>query len=171
MGPSSDRWILGLHSGHNASACIGDEAGIRFAIQEERLTGEKNYWGYPERAVQACLDSVGATARDVGTVAHGSVAVSCDYHDRDAVLRSYARQGSVQGKLRQRVLVPVALKLRPTRNSGKLERHLRRSGLAHASLTYHDHHVAHAGAAYYGLRTSPTPVSYTHLTLPTNREV
>ena len=37
-------------------ACIGDESGLIYAVQEERLNGEKNYWGFPQLAIQACLD-------------------------------------------------------------------------------------------------------------------
>ena len=43
----------------NASACIGDRSGIIYAIQEERLIGEKNYWGTPRLAIAACLRHVG----------------------------------------------------------------------------------------------------------------
>jgi len=66
------RYILALHAGHNASAVIGDEEGLRFAIQEERLTGEKNYWGFPVRSIQACMNAVGATATDIAAVSAAS---------------------------------------------------------------------------------------------------
>ena len=39
--------ILAVHAGHNASALIGNQNGIQYAIQEERLRGEKNFWGFP----------------------------------------------------------------------------------------------------------------------------
>jgi predicted NodU family carbamoyl transferase len=65
------RYILGLHASHNASACIGDESGLIHAIQEERLCGEKNYWGFPRAAVQACLDRVGIGPMDLLATTHG----------------------------------------------------------------------------------------------------
>ncbi len=42
------RFILGLHSGHNASACIGDASGLIYAVQEERLTRRKELLGHAD---------------------------------------------------------------------------------------------------------------------------
>ena len=84
------RYILGLHSGHNASACIGDRSGIIYAVQEERLRGEKNYWGTPTQVIAACLDHVDAKPSDLSAVAHGGVQALCNYHSRDDVLKAFA---------------------------------------------------------------------------------
>ena len=146
------RYILGLHSGHNASACIGDESGLIFAIQEERLTGEKNYWGTPKNAIRACLRQVGATPRDLIAVAHGSIQSLCRYHSRDDVLRAYTRQKSLLGKFRQRIAVPLFIKLRPNWGQDRLHADLAGEGLADVEITHHDHHTTHAATAYYGLR-------------------
>src|SRR5262245_46077070 len=107
------RFILGLHAGHNASALIGDRSGIRLAIQEERLTGEKNYWGFPKRAVQFCMEHVGATPRDLISIAYGGQHVLSRYHSKDDVLKAYQRQETVAGKIRQRVAMPLMLALKP----------------------------------------------------------
>ncbi len=146
------RYILGLHSGHNASACIGDESGLIYAIQEERLTGEKNYWGTPKNAIRACLRRVGATPADLVAVAHGSIAAICKYHSRDDVLRAYGRQKSLLGKFRQRIAVPLFIKLRPNWGQDRLRADLAAVGLGNVETTYHDHHACHAATAYYGLR-------------------
>jgi len=39
--------ILGVHDGHNASIALLEDGEITFAIQEERLTDVKNYFGFP----------------------------------------------------------------------------------------------------------------------------
>ncbi len=147
------RFILGLHSGHNASACIGDESGLIYAVQEERLTGEKNYWGTPKNAIQACLRHVGASPRDLIAVAHGSIAAICRYHSREDVLRSYGRQKSLLGKFRQRIAVPLFIKLRPNWGQDRLQAELAGEGLGDVEIAYHDHHTCHAATAYYGLRS------------------
>jgi carbamoyltransferase len=147
------RFILGLHSGHNASACIGDESGLIYAVQEERLRGEKNYWGTPTQALHACLRHVGATAADVQVIAHGSTQAHCRYHSRDDVLRAYRRQKSVLGKLRQRIAVPLFIALRPTWGRDRLQADLEKAELGGIPISYHDHHQTHAATAYYGLRT------------------
>jgi carbamoyltransferase len=149
------RFILGLHTGHNASACVGDESGIIYAIQEERLTGEKNYWGTPKNAIHACLRHVGATPADLVTVAHGSIAAICKYHSREDVLRSYGRQKSLLGKFRQRIAVPLFIKLRPNWGQDRLRADLADVGLTDVEVAYHDHHTCHAATAYYGLRHNP----------------
>ena len=123
------RYILGIHSGHNSSVCIGDDRRILFAIQEERLTGEKNYWGFPARSIKACLDAVGATPSDLVAVAHGSRQVISGYRTRDDLMASYRRAGTAYGKLRQRVLVPMALRLVPNLRQGDLEAPLAEAGL------------------------------------------
>ena len=150
------RYILGLHTGHNASACIGDKAGLAYAVQEERLTGEKNYWGYPKHAVAACLKRVGATPKDLIAVAHGSRQVFCRYHSREDVLKAYQRQDSVVGKMRQRIAVPLLIAIRPNWGQDRLQGHLVEQGLGDVTRTHHDHHLTHAATAYYGLRQSPS---------------
>jgi carbamoyltransferase len=148
-------YILGLHSGHNASACIGDESGLIYAVQEERLRGEKNYWGTPTEAMHACLRHVGARVGDLSVIAHGSVQALCRYHSRDDVLRAYGRQKSVLGKLRQRIAVPLFIKLRPNWGQDRLKVDLASAGFGDVALSFHDHHTTHAATAYYGLRASP----------------
>lgn len=149
------RYILGLHASHNASACIGDESGLIHAVQEERLCGEKNYWGFPRLAIQACLDRVGCKPADLLATAYGSNQVLCRYHSRDDVIHAYRRQSTLAGKLRQRVVVPLVSSVRPNFGQGKLRTHLAEAGFPDAPVSHHDHHLTHAATAYFGLRTSP----------------
>jgi len=149
------RFILGLHTGHNASACIGDESGLLYAIQEERLTGEKNYWGTPKKSIQACLDFVGAKPADLSVVAHGSKLALCKYHSREDVLNAYRRQSTVVGKLRQRLAVPLMIALRPNWGQELLAADLASCGLGEVNRVHYDHHYTHAATAYYGLRGNP----------------
>ena len=149
------KFILGLHAGHNAAACIGDESGIRLAIQEERLTGEKNYWGYPRRAIDFCLQHVGATPRDLAVVALGGKQILSSYHSRNDVLRAYHRQQTFVGKMRQRVAMPLVLAMQSDFGQRRLAAQLAEHGLGAVERVHHDHHLTHAATAYYGLRKSP----------------
>jgi carbamoyltransferase len=146
--------ILALHAGHNASAVIGDESGLRFAIQEERLNGEKNFWGFPRRAIKACLDAVHASPRDLACVAYAGQQVLSRYHTRDDVLDAYRRQSTLTGKLRQRIAMPLMVALRPSFGQSALSRDLSEAGLGEVPVVHHDHHLCHAATAYYGLRDS-----------------
>src|SRR5688572_5633170 len=97
-------YIIAIHAGHNASALIGNKQGILYAVQEERLTGEKNYWGFPEKSIQACLQKAGIKAADVSQIVFGANQLVTRYHSREDVIDSYARQDTLTGKVRQRIL-------------------------------------------------------------------
>ncbi|MBL8955150.1 MAG: hypothetical protein JNK82_30515 [Myxococcaceae bacterium] len=147
--------ILGVHVGHNSSACIGDADGLRFAIQEERLNGEKNYWGFPEQAIRACLAHAGASPRDVAAIAIGSKFILHRYHSRDDVVASYEKQRTPLGFIRNAVGIPLALTFMKTHGQPEVKQGLARIGLGDVPTEFYDHHRAHAATAYYGLRRDP----------------
>jgi carbamoyltransferase len=147
-------WLLSLYSGHNASACIGDEDGLRFAIQEERLTREKNYWGFPRLSIRACLDAVGASPRDVAVVPIGGRQHSSRYHNREDILAAYSRHSTFLGKLRQQIAIPFILRFKSDFGQDKLRSMISAEGIS-APVTFYDHHTSHAATAYYGLRSDP----------------
>ena len=149
------KFILGLHSGHNASACIGACGKLLYAIQEERLCGEKNYWGYPRRAIDACLKYVDAKSTDLAAIAHGGIQTLCNYHSREDVLNAYRRQDTMLGKLRQRIAVPLMIALKPDYGQDRLAAHLAEHGLGGVPRRHYDHHHTHAATAYFGLRRDP----------------
>ena len=148
-------FVLGMHAGHNASVCISDRSGLIYAIQEERLTGEKNFWGFPRQALKACMEYVGATPKDIATIAYGGEQVPCKYHSRDDILAAYQRQETLQGKLRQRLGMPIIMELMPRLGQDTLRQHLLTNGFGDVPVEHFDHHSAHAATAYYGLRRSP----------------
>ncbi len=147
--------ILGLHAGVNATAAIGDASGVRYCVQEERLTGEKGYIGFPSHAVMACLKELSATPSEVAAIAYGSHSGQVDYCGRDDLtqrLRSFHRRPDLPGRLldeRRRAA------RRPDGLPRRLATHLARAGLGGIPLTCYDHHTTHGAAAYYGLRDGP----------------
>ena len=149
------KYILALRAGHNAGAAISDSHTIRFAIQEERLTGEKNYWGFPAQSIRACLEAVGAEPKDLVAVVSGGIRVSVRYHSREDVLQSAHLHSTLLGRLRQRWLMPLAVRLLPKYGHDRLRTLLAKVGLGAVPLEFIDHHTAHAATAYYGLRSSP----------------
>lgn len=146
------QFILALHASHNAAACIGDGHKILYAIQEERLNGEKNYWGYPKLSIDACLKQARVEPQDLAAVVYGGETVLCRYHSRDDVMKSYRRQFTMLGRLRQRVAMPLITKIKPNFGHSALAEHLASSGLGKVPRIHYDHHLSHAATAYYGLR-------------------
>jgi carbamoyltransferase len=150
------KYILAIHAGHNASALIGTQDGVLYAIQEERLTGEKNYWGFPERSIQACLDWAQIQAHEVMQIVFGAHQLVTRYHSREDVIDSYARQDTLSGKVRQRILVPFVLKFNKKFGQEEALSRLSQLGFDTKKITFYDHHASHASAAYYGLRQNDT---------------
>jgi carbamoyltransferase len=149
------RYILGVHAGHNSSVCIGDQSGLLFAIQEERLNREKNFWGFPRLALAACMDHVGAAPDELLAIAYGGHQVLCRYHSRDDVIRAYRRQSTLAGRLRQNMAIPLVLTLNPSYGQDRLRELMAEAGLGGHKIAHYDHHLSHAASAYYGLRRSP----------------
>jgi len=48
--------ILGIHDGHNCGASLFKNGKMLIAISEEKLTRNKNEYGYPEQSVKKCLE-------------------------------------------------------------------------------------------------------------------
>jgi carbamoyltransferase len=60
--------ILGIQEAHDASMALMIDGEIVAAAQEERFTGLKGDYGYPERAIAACLRQTGISASDIDRV-------------------------------------------------------------------------------------------------------
>lgn len=50
--------ILGIYTGHNASASLMIDGEIIFAVQEERFINFKNFNGYPKKSIDYCIKYV-----------------------------------------------------------------------------------------------------------------
>ncbi len=145
-------YILAIHAGHNASALIGTAEEILYAVQEERLTGEKNYWGFPAKSIQACLERAGKQAHEIRHIVFGAHQLVTRYHSREDVIRSYSRQDTLSGAVRQRFIVPFVLKLNKKFGQKEVLEQLKAMGFDPSVAIFFDHHGSHAAAAYFGLR-------------------
>lgn len=61
--------ILGVNTGHDASACLLVDGTIVAIAAEERFTRIKHDSGFPMAAIGYCLESAGLNARDLDVVA------------------------------------------------------------------------------------------------------
>jgi carbamoyltransferase len=160
--------ILGIHDGHNASACLLVDGRIRMAIQEERLRREKNYAGFPSRAIELILKECGLSFSEIDRFALVGHEMP-DQNTREsrlALYREVGRPGYLdrqrQAQRRQEIYdVAVPPRLRRTiksalgREEGEAGEAGRYSqafefGLPEDRLEIVEHHRAHAAAAYYG---------------------
>jgi len=68
-----DVFILGIHDGHNCGATLTRNGVILGSISEERMTGNKNEVGFPERSIKEVMRISGIETRDLDEVAYASL--------------------------------------------------------------------------------------------------
>jgi carbamoyltransferase len=149
--------VLGIHDGHNASACLFADGEVQVALQEERLRRVKNWSGPPGQAVRWILKESGLGAGDIDWIAfnghHAAYPMTRDelmheyrhINDLDVTLRrNFRRFGS-------RVANSVGLRERVReRKRAERVRELVALGFPRERMVFVEHHTAHAAAAYFG---------------------
>lgn len=136
--------VLGVHDGHASSACLVRDGRLVAAMQEERLTREKNRGGAPERAIARVLQIVGLPSSSVDAVAFSTTRF-CNRQmiSREDVMNVYRRmfmphevptsypQASTEALQTERVAFLAEL------------------GIPRNRVRFIDHHSCHAATAYY----------------------
>jgi carbamoyltransferase len=141
--------ILGIHDGHNASACLLEDGLVRAAVQEERLSRRKNHNGFPERAIRWVLSSTGTDPASIDRVAFNSLHMPYP-KTTDELLAEYAQSQSLQTGLKRVVKrTPILGWHRSRRRASRIEA-AGRAGLPVQRIEFVEHHTCHAAAAYHG---------------------
>lgn len=149
-------YVMGVHSGINASAAIGSVDGrLLYAVQEERIAREKNYVGFPERAVRACLEYVAARPDDIAVAAHGSRRLQADHIPRASVRSLFEAHQATELTPERRTKLRAYLDREYARSPGQFAERLGDLGVRPRQVRVYDHHSTHADAAYFGLRADP----------------
>jgi len=71
--------ILGVHDGHNASATLLIDGKLKCSVAEERLSRQKNHYGFPENAIKCVLEQAGIKPEDIDRVAMSTNKLSPAY--------------------------------------------------------------------------------------------
>jgi carbamoyltransferase len=141
--------ILGIHDGHNASACLLEDGVVRAAVQEERLSRLKNHNGFPARAIQWVLSSTQTTPDSLDRVAFDSLHMPYPKTTQQ-LLEEYHRSQSLATGLKRVVKrTPARAWHRGRRRTSRIEA-ARLAGLPVDRIIFVDHHTCHAAAAYHG---------------------
>jgi carbamoyltransferase len=156
---------LGIYDGHNASAAVFRDGRIHTAIQEERLTGVKNYFGLPEKAARASMAAAALQAEEIDTVCVASKYISTP---RPPGFMKKALDERYHPSLTQRLVRSLAgnrsyRNLRAQQRMEQRQQAISACGYPHDKIVFYDHHHAHAATAYHGLRQDDDP--YLVLTL------
>jgi carbamoyltransferase len=139
--------VLGVHDGHNASACLLDGGRLVACIQEERLAGQKNYWGLPVRSIQRILRDHRLAPADIDRVALASLHTPrpADVLERYKGLRLPLRSQAIEWLAATPVYSAYKRRVASLRT-----KELRSLGFPEDRITRVEHHTCHASAAYYG---------------------
>lgn len=141
--------IIGIHDGHNASACLLEEGIVRAALQEERLTRVKNENCFPHRSVRWLLESTGTDPGEIDCVAMHSVHMPYGMTQQE-ILKEFAESQTLKSQVKQVLKkTPANALFRAGRRSSRIEE-IRKAGLPEGRAVFLDHHTCHAAAAYYG---------------------
>jgi carbamoyltransferase len=151
--------ILGIHDGHNSSACLLVDGKIQYCLQEERLTGIKNYAGFPAQSVRAILKAANINLADIDIIAFGSkeLGTQCS---RDDLIKGYKAQKRFSYRRARNYTCHTLLSLfkrtktysifKKARNQHRI-RFLNEIGnYSFSKVQFLDHHLCHAASAYYG---------------------
>lgn len=156
---------LGIHDGHNSAAALFIDGKIEYAMQEERLTGVKNFFGFPEKSVNAILEMAKITPDKIDKVCLASHYQATARDPRSFVDAFESRYKTdlphklLRGVLSSSVWEEIRIKQR-TRQRRKL---MQNWAINENRASFYDHHTAHAATAYYGLKEDNKP--YLVLTL------
>jgi carbamoyltransferase len=143
--------ILGIHDGHSASACLLQDGRAVAAIQEERLSRQKNQGGTPRQALTKVLEVAGTTLSEVDAVALSTRRYrNQNMATREDVMAVYQRMFEPE---------PKGAASSASAGDSELELQKRRAqlliqqGVPEARIHFVDHHECHAFTAYYGRGT------------------
>ena len=136
--------ILGIHIGHDSSACLVRDGRIVADVAEERFTRAKHCSGPPLSAVGYCLESQNLTMKDIDAVAIPSNAPVVALNEMLDLKGPRQEKRSLAGRVedqarrylkRTTTKPPLYIKNFPLPDSVPLVRV--------------EHHLAHAASAYY----------------------
>lgn len=156
--------ILTIHDGHNASAAFLQDSKVVAAIQEERLSREKNHGGFPEQAIREVLKIAGCSLEDVDCAVFCGIGMT-NRKMRVEVMEGYnqrfvpGKRGflkALEKKTRElcNALSPLAQKKRKDRRRTKKQegrmQPLLKMNFPKEKVRFVEHHLCHAAATYFG---------------------
>ena len=152
-------WVLGLSMEHDASAAVARDGELVAAISEERLSRKKGQWGFPWRAIDACLKQAGIGREKVDYFSVALNKIPAHYFRRPTWAREtreafYRAKRDLQGRP-QEITLSVNDFVDEVRRHKRLlvdlfrEEVFRKEGFKNAKLVFTDHHHTHAVTAWY----------------------
>ena len=154
--------ILGIHNCHDAGAALVEDGKIVGAVNEERFTKRKNDVGFPKNSIK-WLTSLGGEIEEIAIPwIGGSALISRVFPSYEEKRRELWRRKAKKPSRISMHLTNFAFKLiqdqKPKKvweffgkNVGSyfIKKQLKGFGLENRKMSFVEHHLAHAAAAYY----------------------
>ena len=158
--------LLAIHDGHNSSVALMEDGRIVFAVQEERLTREKNTGGFPKNALQETLEKTGNSINEIDKFIFVGYSSAIEMVNRQAVLDKYRdffdyatnneKRMSLKSKIKKIVkeVLPEDFveKVKYKEIQAKRKKPLKELGVNDSKVIFLEHHLCHAASAAYGWR-------------------
>lgn len=142
--------IIGIQNGQDAGVCLLTDGLIVEAVNEERITREKLFTGFPQRSLAYILENNRLSLADIDCVAYGWYGKQNNYAEfmqrfTDRLISAIERNPASGDILRRRLRAEIA-------NSESVrkefEESLRALGVDEDKVMYLDHHQCHAWSAF-----------------------
>lgn len=159
--------ILGIHPGHNATACLLRNGRLVAAASEERFTRVKNIVGVPERSaswIRQAFNPALAAVAVAGTMPSFALAATLGRGNRADPWGLLKRTAAVAERRLPllRVVNDAAVRALVPRRERRLAAEADRAiaerlGIEGLPIRRYDHHRCHAATSYYGLGCTDGP--------------
>lgn len=160
-------YILGINPSHNATAAIMKDGKVVACVSEERFNRKKNYWGFPTKSLQFCLEQLNISASDVNLVVISSTIFPASpelgYSKSNLAQLPYNFMKISQRLWREyiewylpflKIFEQTSYKFLVKVMEPILQRQIRRIlnelGFENKKIIFADHHTCHAYTAFYG---------------------
>lgn len=141
--------VLGVHDGHNASACLLEDGAIRYAIQEERLSRIKNHSGFPFLSINKIFELAKVSYHDLDYIAFSWTHLPKNL-TREQLMHAYRQSCSTVTYMKRLVKrTPLMGLYKKVRKSQRIKM-IRVNNFPEEKIRFIDHHLSHAATAYYG---------------------
>lgn len=139
--------VLGIHDGHNSSACLVKDGVLLASVQEERITRKKNEVGFPKNAILECLDICNFSKNEISFVVYSSKFM----HEKKYLINpldwykiGYKEQKDDQNK--PNYYKKIIFEKRLQERIYNVKRLLR---IPDRNILFLDHHLCHVASSYY----------------------
>lgn len=153
--------MISIHDGHTSSVALMIDGEVMYAIQEERITREKNAGGFPLNALNNLLEYNKLTIEDIDKFIFVGYTSAFNLKSRKDVLNKYSRfYNNVEGVNKRSYAIKSFLKNYIPKE--KIQNHyykkhmhgrispLIKMGVPENKIDFVEHHTCHAASAAYG---------------------